>query len=137
MNETAVWERRMRYRMLVLVLVVSAIPSALYSQQSKSSLNNTQLLGKRTFVQRCSVCHTPTLRSDKTYGPYLSRERVEDKEDVVRSTIREGREGLMPGFKYGLDDSEIDAIIEFLKTLPPPAPRPSGPASGQDANPDA
>lgn len=127
----------MRYRMLALVLVVSTIPSTIYSQKSKSSLSDTQKLGKQTFVQRCSVCHTPTLRSDKTYGPYLSRERVEDREDVIRSTIREGREGLMPGFKYGLDDLEIDAIIEFLKTMPPPSPKPSSPAGSQNPNPDA
>jgi hypothetical protein len=27
----------------------------------------------------------------------------------------------MPGFKYGLKPAEIDAIVEYLKTVPKPA----------------
>ena len=137
MNQTAVLERGMKYGVLALVLIVFAIPSAFTAQQSKASLNDTQKLGQRIFVQRCSVCHTPPLTSDKTYGPYLSRERVEDREDVIRGTIREGREGLMPGFKYGLTDPQIDAIIEFLRAVPPPNQKPSSPAVQQDPDADS
>ena len=123
----------MRFVALALVLI---IPTAIYSQ-TKSSLTETQKSGQRTFVQRCSVCHTPPLTSDKTYGPYLSKERVEDREDTIRNTIREGRKGLMPGFRYGLSDSEIDAIIDFLKTVPPPSPKPTNPSPAGAQNPDA
>jgi hypothetical protein len=41
----------------------------------------------------------------------------------------------MPGFKYGLEPSEINAIVEYLKTVPRPAKR-SGPAQSQDGMPD-
>jgi mono/diheme cytochrome c family protein len=49
---------------------------------------------------------------------------VEDNEDTIRETIMEGREGLMPGFKYGLARPEIDSIIEYLKTVKRPSSRP-------------
>jgi hypothetical protein len=35
----------------------------------------------------------------------------------------------MPGFRYGVKASEIGAIVEYLKTVPKPAPR--GPIKGE------
>jgi hypothetical protein len=34
--------------------------------------------------------------------------------------MMEGETGLMPGFRYGLDAGEINAIIEYLKTVDKP-----------------
>jgi hypothetical protein len=45
---------------------------------------------------------------------------VIDNEDAIRGTILEGRENLMPGFKYGMERSEVDAIVEYLKIVPRP-----------------
>jgi len=90
-------------------------------QPSGASLTDAQKDGRRIFQQRCAVCHTlPTVVS-KRYGPALYKEIVEDNEDNIRDAIVEGREGLMPGFKYGLSRAEIDSIIEYLKTVNRPA----------------
>jgi mono/diheme cytochrome c family protein len=90
-------------------------------QSSGAPLTDAQKDGRRIFQQRCAVCHTlPTVVS-KRYGPALYKEIVEDNEDNIRDTILEGREGLMPGFKYGLTRAEIDSIIEYLKTVSRPA----------------
>src|ERR1700687_4088627 len=90
-------------------------------QTSGPGLTDTQKDGRRIFQQRCAVCHTlPTVVS-KRYGPALYKEIVEDNEDNIRDAILEGREGLMPGFKYGLTRGEIDSIIEYLKTVNRPA----------------
>ena len=90
-------------------------------QSSGAPLTETQKDGRRIFQQRCAVCHTlPTVVS-KRYGPALYKEIVEDNEDNIRDAIVEGREGLMPGFKYGLSRAEIDSIIEYLKTVNRPA----------------
>lgn len=56
----------------------------------------------------------------RTYGPALSKETVEGREDSVRLTIREGETGLMPGFRYTLEPAEISAIIDYLKTVEKP-----------------
>ena len=70
----------------------------------------------------------------KRYGPALYKELVADNDDNIREVILEGREGLMPGFKYGLTRREVDSIIEYLKTVnrqprPKNAPKPGTPGS--------
>jgi mono/diheme cytochrome c family protein len=112
-----------------------AISLPLRAQQSSGSpLTDAQKDGRRIFQQRCAVCHTlPTVVS-KRYGPALYKEIVEDNEDNIRDTILEGREGLMPGFKYGLARAEIDSIIEYLKTVNRPA-RPRNNPNQKDGTP--
>jgi mono/diheme cytochrome c family protein len=99
-----------------------AISFSLRAQQSSGPpLTDVQKDGRRIFQQRCAVCHSlPTVVS-KRYGPALYKELVEDNEDNIRDAILEGREGLMPGFKYGLTRAEVDSIIEYLKTVNRPA----------------
>ena len=112
-----------------------AISLPLRAQQSPAAaLTDTQKEGRRIFQQRCAVCHTlPTVVS-KRYGPALYKELVEDNEDNIRDTIAEGREGLMPGFKYGLSRAEIDSVVEYLKTVNRPA-RPKGNPNQKEGTP--
>ena len=49
-------------------------------------------------------------------------------EKVMRNDIARGS-GKMSGFRYGLNPSEIYAIVQYLKTVPKPAPR--GPQKGE------
>ena len=117
-------------RILFFLGVLGLFPifsSPLRAQQPKpnNSLTDTQKEGRRIFQQRCAVCHTPPTVIAKRYGPALYKEIVEDNEDTIRDTILEGREALMPGFKYGLTRPEIDSIIEYLKTVKPPSSRPN------------
>jgi len=102
------------------VFLATSLP--LRAQQSSGPpLTDTQKDGRRIFQQRCAVCHTlPTVMS-KRYGPALYKEIVEDNDDNIRDVIMDGREGLMPGFKYGLTRAEINSIIEYLKTVNRPA----------------
>jgi len=102
------------------VFLATSLP--LRAQQSSGPpLTDTQKDGRRIFQQRCAVCHTlPTVVS-KRYGPALYKEIVEDNDDNIRDVIMDGREGLMPGFKYGLTRTEISSIIEYLKTVNRPA----------------
>lgn len=107
---------------------------AIAQQVSPAPLTDTQKEGRRIFQQRCAVCHTPPTVVSKRYGPALYKEIVEDNEDNIRDTILEGREGLMPGFKYGLSRAEIDSIIEYLKTVNRPA-RPKSNSDQKQGNP--
>ena len=123
--------------MLLIAMGFSlALSLPLRAQQSSSgpALTDTQKEGRRIFQQRCAVCHTlPTVVS-RRYGPALYKEIVEDNDDNIRDIIMEGREGMMPGFKYGMTRAEIDSIIEYLKTVNRPArpktnPKEGGPGS--------
>jgi len=120
----------MRVKIIAGMCLVCSFPFALFAQQSGTgnALTDTQKDGRRIFQQRCAVCHTlPTVVS-KRYGPALYKEIVEGNEDNIRDVISEGRPALMPGFKYGLKDTEIDSIVEYLKTVSRPARPKSNPS---------
>lgn len=103
----------------ILLLIVSSV--VVCSQTSSDhSLTEAQKNGRRLFQQRCAVCHTPPMVISKQYGPALNMETILGREDSIRTTIEEGETGLMPGFKYALEPSEINAIIKYLKTVAKP-----------------
>lgn len=100
-------------------------------QPERASLTEPQKEGRRIFQQRCAVCHTQPTVVSKRYGPALYKEIVEGNEDNIRDTIMDGREGLMPGFKYGLTAAEVDSVVEYLKTVDRPARPKSNPGQKQ------
>jgi mono/diheme cytochrome c family protein len=118
-----------------LVFLLLAWPLAVPAQQDKSpsnaGLNETQILGRRVFQQRCAICHTESTPGARRYGPVLSKELMNGNEDTIRDLITNGSKGKMPGFRYGLEPTEIHAIVEYLKTVPRPARR-NNPAQSQD-----
>jgi mono/diheme cytochrome c family protein len=114
----------------VLVSVLAISFPARAQKTATAPLSEVQKDGRRIFQQRCAVCHTlPTVVS-KRYGPALYKELVEDNEDNIREVILQGREGLMPGFQYGLSRREIDSIVEYLKTVSRPARPKTNPNAG-------
>lgn len=118
----------------ILLFLLTSFPLTTPAQQASidSSLNDTQKLGRRIFQQRCGVCHTQPTRTSPMYGPVLYKDIVEGNEDTIRQFIRSGS-ARMPGFKYGLEPMEINAIVEYLKTVPKPpkSGSPSGSTPGQ------
>ena len=102
----------MRSVALVSACLFLLLPIGLSAQDSNTKpveLNQTQILGRRIFQQRCGVCHTqPT--ANPMYGIQLNKELVDGNEDMIRDYIRNGSKK-MPVFKYGLEPSEIDAIV--------------------------
>jgi len=98
----------------VLLAVIAAAPA--WAQQG--DLDDTQRLGRRLFAQSCGVCHTNVQRTTPLYGPALSRESLGGQADVMREVIANGTPR-MPGFKHNFERGEIDAIVAYLKTVPP------------------
>jgi len=123
----------MRSGALFLLLFSFLLVGAAQQDKSNSSvtLNDAQILGRRVFQQRCAICHTESTPGARRYGPVLYKELVDGNEDTIRNFISNGSKDKMPGFKYGLEPSEINAIVEYLKTVPRPAKR-GGPSQAQD-----
>jgi hypothetical protein len=81
------------------------------------SLSPTERLGAFRFKQRCLVCHGRQMSlQPNTWGPILTRKNVEGREDVVRRQIMEGSPR-MPAFKYSLQPSDVEAIVQYLKRV--------------------
>jgi mono/diheme cytochrome c family protein len=101
-----------------------------------SDLNPAQAEGRRLVQQSCGVCHTKPTLTAPLFGPQLSRLVVEGPlEAQAKTQIADGSPN-MPGFKYNYTPGQIDAIVEYLKLVPPPPPAPARSApSSTPANP--
>jgi mono/diheme cytochrome c family protein len=106
----------------VLLILIGLLPLGARAQQvgAEKSPTSVQKLGQRVFEQRCGICHAPARPGFQMYGPALYKDLVNGSEDAIKEQIRSGS-NKMPGFKFGLEPSEIDAIVEYLKTVPKPA----------------
>lgn len=80
-------------------------------------LTEGELAGRRLYVQRCGICHDPTLTA--TPGPWLDQGSIKRRgETTARQVILTGSPR-MPGFQYTLQPAQIDQIIAFLRTVTP------------------
>ena len=105
----------MRVAALVL-LAAGSLPAA--AQQPGPALNSQQLEGLRHFNQACRVCHTKPQMTSPQYAPVLNDESLGGNEGAMRAFIASGTER-MPGFRYHFKPAEIDAIVSYLKSVPP------------------
>jgi mono/diheme cytochrome c family protein len=69
--------------------------------------------GHRLFDLNCAHCHGDDARGDE--GPSLFNLALSDERIAKR--IREGIKGEMPKFGSKFNDSEIQALIAYLRTL--------------------
>jgi mono/diheme cytochrome c family protein len=82
-------------------------------------LDDRELLGMRLFNQSCRVCHTKPQMTSPLYGPELSRDSAGGQDTVMRDVISNGTPR-MPGFKHHFEPAQIEAIVAYLRTIPPP-----------------
>ena len=106
-----------RAAVFLLLLQASAQVAA---QEVGGSPSGTQLEGRRLYTQSCLVCHAKPQLTAALYGPALSKESLGGQDDVMREVISNGTPR-MPGFKYHFTPSQIDSIVQYLKTVPAPA----------------
>ncbi len=110
----------MRQSVFTAILVVASACGANAQSSPTPSLNVTQQEGLRLFSQSCGVCHTLVQQRSKQYGPTLSRETLGGDEELIRQYIGNGTPR-MPGFRFNFESAQIDAIVQYIKTVPPQA----------------
>jgi mono/diheme cytochrome c family protein len=105
----------------VAMLLLALAPQDISAEQSSGAqtLDDRQLLGMRLFNQSCRVCHTKPQLTSPLYGPELSQNSAGGQEAVMREVISNGTPR-MPGFKYHFEPAQIEAIVAYLRTIPPP-----------------
>ena len=90
--------------------------------QAREKLSDDARRGEGLFLQRCSICHLPRklkFGSPPVIGPSLSgqfKDASPEQMKSLRSFILKGGPD-MPGFQYGLEPSEVDDLVSYLKTL--------------------
>ena len=98
------------------IAVLASVALAAFADEPTAQ----QLEGMRHFNQSCRVCHTKPQMTSPQYAPVLSRASLAGNEKALRTFIANGSPK-MPGFRYHFKPAEIDAIVAYLKTVPPPA----------------
>jgi len=107
-------------RKLFVVLFVAAhwAPGA-WAQQADGNLTQQQQRGRQLLAQSCGVCHLPASLNAKTYGPPLNKASANGSNDIMRTFIMEGTPR-MPGFKHYFKPADVDAIIDYVRTVAAP-----------------
>ena len=108
-------------RGVLLSLAIMALGAGAASAQQADALTANQQVGQRLVTQHCGVCHFHIqINSTASYGPLLSKANFENGRDAeLKGVIAEGGPN-MPGFKYMFEPAQIDAIVDYLKTVNPP-----------------
>lgn len=111
----------MSRRVILAIAALLAGAGLASAQQAGGALTDQQKIGQRLATQHCGVCHFHIqINSTVTYGPMLSKANFDNGRDAeLKGVIANGGPN-MPGFKYLFEPAEIDAIVDFLKTVNPP-----------------
>ena len=83
----------------IFLCALTALPQAALAQQAggRTPLTETQKTGRLLYEQSCGICHVKPHLVAPVYGPQLSQETLEGKEDLIRAFIANGS-ARMPGF---------------------------------------
>jgi len=118
-----------------LIAVALLILASVTAAAAQDGAPDQVKLGERLANQSCVVCHFAPQITSGTYAPALSKDSLGGKADVIHEVIANGTPR-MPGFKYQFKPQQIDAIVAYIKTLPPaptaPPPRKTKSDAGAD-----
>lgn len=109
-------------RAIILFILVFCLSGCFESAQEKQ---REIAQGKTLFELRCCGCHNGKSSNVARIPPNLSglfeRSRLPSgapaTDAQVRSTIEEGRAGIMPSFRDSLSDADTSDIIRYLHSV--------------------
>ena len=101
---------------LVPLMVVLSCPAASFAQTPSAAASKSTLDVPHLFATTCGWCHNDGGRTAGR-GPQLMNTKRSD--DFIRYRIKHGKEGAMPAFGSTFSDTDIDAIIRYIRALKP------------------
>ncbi len=105
------------------LLVLAGCGAELRKSDAELGLNPTQAFGRRVFDANCARCHEPYSKGG-LHGPslrglykkqYMPSGQPANDERITEVILR-GR-AKMPSFTGTISQSQVDALLEYLKTL--------------------
>ncbi len=125
--------------MLRHALIAAALPGLFVWAGTAAAQNDAAgeqvQAGERLVGQSCVVCHYAPQITSGSYAPALSKDTLGGNVQLMHQFIADGS-ARMPGFKYQFNPQQIDAIVAYIKTIPPapsaPPPRKTRSDAGAD-----
>lgn len=71
---------------------------------------------RKLFANSCSWCHGDFGMKEGKGGPKLAGTKLNAEQ--VRDRIANGKSGSMPGFKKTLKEDQIQALADYVRSLP-------------------
>jgi hypothetical protein len=103
---------------------VSLLASKGHAQQVSATESRCEENGVTNFSAALFGLPHTARGATITYGPALYRGEVEGNDGRIADLISNGSFGRMRGFICGLEGSEIDAVVEYLKIAERPRRQP-------------
>jgi mono/diheme cytochrome c family protein len=125
----------MRRNALIAALLSGFVVCVTAAAAEGDAAGDQVKLGERLVNQSCVVCHFAPQITSGSYAPALSKDTLRGNAEIMHQFIADGSPR-MPGFKYQFNPQQIDAIVAYIKTIPPapaaPAPRKARSDGGAD-----
>jgi mono/diheme cytochrome c family protein len=100
----------------VLVGSLTCAMSAMAQQPGANAPSDAEFNVEQLFASTCGFCHSNGGRAAGR-GPQLMNSPRDD--DFIRNRIKNGKEGAMPAFGAAFNETQIDEIIKYIRSLKP------------------
>jgi mono/diheme cytochrome c family protein len=110
---------RIAKSIILIAGIAVASPIGVGAQQSQApdqaaSPNKIDIDGETMFATSCGFCHQSGGRADGK-GPKLAGTTRSD--DFIAERVRKGKPGAMPAYGSVFSESQIMAIVGYIRTL--------------------
>jgi mono/diheme cytochrome c family protein len=113
----------MKRKVALLLLPLATAVAVPMIASAQAQLTPAQQRGRIIITQNCNICHLPQNPGSQTYGPLLNKASANGDEALMKQVIQTGLVK-MPGWRYTLNDGQINDVIAYIKILPVVAPPP-------------
>jgi mono/diheme cytochrome c family protein len=120
----------------VAVVLIGGMSYA-WQEKGSETLSPAAQDGQRIFQTHCAMCHVGVtvgteVRQAAATGPFapLVSKTTATDEKTTREKIQNGGPR-MPGYKWSLQNDQVDHVIAYLKTLDAPLTRITSPRPGE------
>ena len=106
---------RIAKSILLIAGIAAASPAGIVAQQGQAP-DKIDIDGETMFATSCGFCHQSGGRAAGR-GPKLAGTTRSD--DFIAERVRKGKPGAMPAYGSVFSESQIMAIVAYIRTLEP------------------
>jgi mono/diheme cytochrome c family protein len=101
---------------LVSTLLVAAFVAARPTVAPLAASAASQPNGAAIYASKCASCHKADGKGGSPFPALAGNPHVTAKDPTAIIAVTEHGKGLMPGFKSGLSNGEIAAVITYIRS---------------------
>lgn len=94
----------------------AALPALTNQKTAAAAEEKPAMDVRKLFANSCSWCHGDFGMKEGKGGPKLAGTKMNAEQ--VKDRIANGKSGSMPGFRKTLKEEQIQALTEYVKSLP-------------------